>query len=152
MASDDALVQVAKALKSLKENEQFHGALERPLVSKALRHWAGIERLPPEECEEWQSDGQLMFVLGELRRLEHHCRAAGMKVPLQTVLAGKDELPLSDGRCLRGGELETAVDENPSEELPDLPPVDPRLWRKTMLWQLISFVLVVLVTRIGRRC
>eukprot|EP00913_Durusdinium_trenchii_P009184 g8633.t1 len=86
-----------------------------------------------------------MFVLGELRRLEHHCRAAGMKVPLQTVLAGKDELPLSDGPQIRWL--------NPAcqflAELPDLPPVDPRLWRKTMLWQLISFVLVVLVTRIG---
>ncbi|CAE7215179.1 ALKBH3, partial [Symbiodinium microadriaticum] len=77
--SDDDLVQVGKALSSLKDNERFHGVLQQPSVSKAVRHWAGIERLSPEECEDWQSDGQIMFVLAELRRLEHCCRKAGMK-------------------------------------------------------------------------
>mmetsp|Transcript_73221 Transcript_73221/g.161652 ORF Transcript_73221/g.161652 Transcript_73221/m.161652 type:complete len:169 (-) Transcript_73221:29-535(-) len=150
MAGDDALSQVAKALKSLKENDQFHGALEQPPVFKAVRHWAGIERLKPEECEEWQSNSQLMFVLAELRRLEHYCRAAGMKVPLEQVLAGKDELPLPDGRRLRGGEIEIMKKEtDETEDLPDLPPVDPRLWRKTFLWQIISAVTLALVMKIS---
>ncbi|CAL1143496.1 unnamed protein product [Cladocopium goreaui] len=150
MAGDDALSQVAKALKSLKENDQFHGALEQPPVFKAVRHWAGIERLKPEECEEWQSNSQLMFVLAELRRLEHYCRAAGMKVPLEQVLAGKDELPLPDGRRLRGGEIEIMKKEtDETEDLPDLTPVDPRLWRKTFLWQIISAVTLALVMKIS---
>ncbi|CAJ1409496.1 unnamed protein product [Effrenium voratum] len=32
----EGLVEVAKVLKSLKENESFHGALEHPSVSKAV--------------------------------------------------------------------------------------------------------------------
>jgi len=127
--SDDDLVQVGKALSSLKDNERFHGVLQQPSVSKAVRHWAGIERLSPEECEDWQSDGQIMFVLAELRRLEHCCRKAGMKVPLHTVLACEDELPLPDGRRLRGGKLEKPPVQSTLEDLPDLPPVDPRAWR-----------------------
>jgi len=153
MPGEEDLLQVAKVLKSLKENEQFHGALEQPSVSKAVRHWAGIERLKPEECEEWQSDSQLMFVLAELRRLEHYCRAAGMKVPLQTVLSGKDELLLSDGMRLRGGEVEIVKKETKEtdemEDLPDIPPVDPRIWKKTFLWQIISAVTLALVMKIS---
>mmetsp|Transcript_27001 Transcript_27001/g.62839 ORF Transcript_27001/g.62839 Transcript_27001/m.62839 type:complete len:173 (-) Transcript_27001:24-542(-) len=148
--SDDDLIQVGKALTSLKENERFHGALQQPSVSKAVRHWAGIERLSPEECEDWSSDGQIMFVLAELRRLEHCCRKANMKVPLHTVLAVEDELPLPDGRRLRGGDLLRPTEPKPSlEDLPDLPPVDPRAWRRTFLWQLFTMVLAAILARIG---
>jgi len=147
--SDDDLVQVGKALSSLKDNERFHGVLQQPSVSKAVRHWAGIERLSPEECEDWQSDGQIMFVLAELRRLEHCCRKAGMKVPLHTVLACEDELPLPDGRRLRGGKLEKPPVQSTLEDLPDLPPVDPRAWRRTLVWQLVTMVLAAVLARVG---
>ncbi|CAJ1446043.1 unnamed protein product [Effrenium voratum] len=155
LAMAEGLVEVAKVLKSLKENESFHGALEHPSVSKAVRHWGGLERLKPEECEEWQSDPRIMFVLAEFRRLEHFCRAAGMKVPLHTVLAKKDDLTLSDGRRLSGGELlppEKKEEEEEAEdllELPDPPPMDARTWKKTFLWQVISIVFVLIVTQLG---
>ncbi|CAE7619565.1 ALKBH3 [Symbiodinium natans] len=147
--SDDALLQVGKALSSLKQNERFHGVLQQPSVAKAVRHWAGIDRLAPEECEDWQSDPQIMFVLAELRRLEHYCRQAGMKVPLHTVLACEDELALPDGRRLRSGELVEPAVQTTEEDLPDLPPVDPRSWRRTLVWQLITMVLAAILARIG---
>ncbi|CAK9044857.1 unnamed protein product [Durusdinium trenchii] len=84
----------------------------------------------PEENEclgasQQLADGDLCTMEGMTQKHYMH-RVPEEDVPLQTVLAGKDELPLSDGpqirwlnpacRCLRGGELETAVDENPSED------------------------------------
>ncbi|CAJ1446044.1 unnamed protein product [Effrenium voratum] len=87
--------------------------------------------------------------------LEHFCRAAGMKVPLHTVLAKKDDLTLSDGRRLSGGELlppEKKEEEEEAEdllELPDPPPMDARTWKKTFLWQVISIVFVLIVTQLG---
>ncbi|CAJ1446042.1 unnamed protein product [Effrenium voratum] len=84
-----------------------------------------------------------------------HVAFHSRKVPLHTVLAKKDDLTLSDGRRLSGGELlppEKKEEEEEAEdllELPDPPPMDARTWKKTFLWQVISIVFVLIVTQLG---
>eukprot|EP00930_Biecheleria_cincta_P000303 TRINITY_DN10065_c0_g1_i1.p1 TRINITY_DN10065_c0_g1~~TRINITY_DN10065_c0_g1_i1.p1 ORF type:complete len:197 (+),score=32.22 TRINITY_DN10065_c0_g1_i1:35-625(+) len=132
-SNDRALQEVAQVLVALQRHDSFQNALQDPAVVKAVKHWTGEQRLPPEECEDWRSNPAIMMVLSEFRRLEHHCRAAGLKVPLATVLSGSDELSLADGRKLSAGKLlaprpePTAVDDG--QQLEDLPPIDPRAWR-----------------------
>eukprot|EP00931_Biecheleriopsis_adriatica_P052840 TRINITY_DN30810_c0_g1_i1.p1 TRINITY_DN30810_c0_g1~~TRINITY_DN30810_c0_g1_i1.p1 ORF type:complete len:181 (-),score=36.13 TRINITY_DN30810_c0_g1_i1:70-612(-) len=145
-ADDDALRQVAQALLSLKENERFHGEICAPDVNRAVRHWTGVERLKPEECEDWQSNPRIMFVLAEFRRLEYVCKKAGLKVPLDTVLACTDEMVLPDGRKLSHGEVVQMEQKADAFDLDDLPLVPPVNWKRTLMWQLLAMVLTLLLT------
>eukprot|EP00930_Biecheleria_cincta_P000304 TRINITY_DN10065_c0_g1_i2.p1 TRINITY_DN10065_c0_g1~~TRINITY_DN10065_c0_g1_i2.p1 ORF type:complete len:189 (+),score=50.21 TRINITY_DN10065_c0_g1_i2:35-601(+) len=150
-SNDRALQEVAQVLVALQRHDSFQNALQDPAVVKAVKHWTGEQRLPPEECEDWRSNPAIMMVLSEFRRLEHHCRAAGLKVPLATVLSGSDELSLADGRKLSAGKLlaprpePTAVDDG--QQLEDLPPIDPRAWRRQLIWQLITLLIVLVMTQ-----
>ncbi|CAE8624077.1 unnamed protein product, partial [Polarella glacialis] len=127
---------VAQSLASLKANDSFHGELERPEVSKAVKHWTNMVRLPPEECEDWQSDERIMSVFAEFRRLEHCCRVAGLKLPLSQVFERRDDLALPDGRQLAGGEIVAGIGDPDDDDMEweELPPQD---WRRALFWQLV---------------
>eukprot|EP00933_Yihiella_yeosuensis_P038452 TRINITY_DN3237_c0_g1_i7.p1 TRINITY_DN3237_c0_g1~~TRINITY_DN3237_c0_g1_i7.p1 ORF type:complete len:209 (+),score=47.51 TRINITY_DN3237_c0_g1_i7:38-628(+) len=142
----DALIQVSRALLALKSNDSFHGALERPEVRRAFNHWTGEARLPPEECEDWQSNPSTMMVLSELRRLEHCCRQASLKVPVKVVLERRDVLELPGGLLLEGGEL-YKVEPEKEDELEDLPARKPVDWRRQILWQVFTMVLALAMAK-----
>eukprot|EP00429_Kryptoperidinium_foliaceum_P096473 CAMPEP_0176251472 /NCGR_PEP_ID=MMETSP0121_2-20121125/35016_1 /TAXON_ID=160619 /ORGANISM="Kryptoperidinium foliaceum, Strain CCMP 1326" /LENGTH=200 /DNA_ID=CAMNT_0017591215 /DNA_START=18 /DNA_END=620 /DNA_ORIENTATION=+ len=100
-----ALRQVWLALGHLRSNESFHAALDCDDARAAVRHWSGEKRLPAEECEEWGQNPRLMMVLRELRQLQHACQLAGIKVPLNSVLAKSDVVDFPDGSKLIEGKL-----------------------------------------------
>mmetsp|Transcript_39401 Transcript_39401/g.101965 ORF Transcript_39401/g.101965 Transcript_39401/m.101965 type:complete len:334 (+) Transcript_39401:69-1070(+) len=94
------LAAVGAILESLQKDDAFHRALEYPEVMRAVDHWSGRKRLPPEQCEDWLKDPRLNFVFGRVRQLETECKRAGIGVPLDTVLARGDQLVLPDGRIV----------------------------------------------------
>jgi len=79
----------------LAEDEELQSDLKRPAVVKALKHWTGEARLPPAEAQELFADDTPEFqfhlkpVLGKLSRLQGACKAAGLGVPIDALLAGR---------------------------------------------------------------
>lgn len=90
--------EILASLKALAADDGFHGALEYPHVMKAVNHWSGKNRLAAEECEEWASDPKVMFVMGQMRRLQHACKLAGFGLPLDSILEKRASFNLPDGR------------------------------------------------------
>lgn len=100
MAADCSgpLKEVVSVLGALRDDDGFHSALQDPEVRRAVDHWLGGHRLPPEECEDWASEPRIMSVFTKLRQLQSYCQRAGTKVPLEAVLNRKTSFVLPDGR------------------------------------------------------
>mmetsp|Transcript_8250 Transcript_8250/g.22690 ORF Transcript_8250/g.22690 Transcript_8250/m.22690 type:complete len:209 (+) Transcript_8250:74-700(+) len=166
--SPEALYAVWQALTRLKGNDSFHEAIDCEEARKALRHWSGEKRLPPEECEEWEHNPRIMSVLRELRQLQHACQQASMKVPLQAVLARQDELELGGGARLKDGKLvqpSRTVDSEPhkqvgadsgeeaeaqgdEDEQGEEPPRN-KAATKQMMWQFAAVLVAALATKLA---
>mmetsp|Transcript_62092 Transcript_62092/g.134776 ORF Transcript_62092/g.134776 Transcript_62092/m.134776 type:complete len:262 (-) Transcript_62092:20-805(-) len=92
------LREVVEVLKLLKADESLHDLLERPEVLRAVKHWTGEERLPLEQCDDWEADSNVMSVLNKFKRLQFVCRRAGSGVPLQAVLERRAYFTLPTGQ------------------------------------------------------
>mmetsp|Transcript_59093 Transcript_59093/g.157264 ORF Transcript_59093/g.157264 Transcript_59093/m.157264 type:complete len:186 (-) Transcript_59093:113-670(-) len=136
----EAFKNVKRGLTALKEDEAFQHDLQRPEVIRALKHWANVERLPAEECEEWQHDYVIMRVFSRVRHLQHLCRTANMPLPLLHVLNGRDDIMVPKTREEEEHDRANQLDE---WGLPPLPPAEPLDWRKVIKQNLVVFVAVV---------
>lgn len=79
-------------LKHLAENNDLHERLADPLAEKALKHWTGINRLPPDESQKFMESGNINFIFERVRLLQGTCKACGMGFPLDHFLSRKKVL------------------------------------------------------------
>jgi len=112
----EALRAVWQALGLLKQDDRFHEALDNPEAQKALKHWTGEQRLPASETEDWEHNPRIMSIMNSLKQLQHACRFAGMKVPLDSVINRSDSISFPDGTELVEGKLRRAKKKTKKEE------------------------------------
>ena len=89
----DKVKSINAVLTKLSKDEDLHDDLKMPDVQKALQHWTGQKRLPPEEAEYLRDHRRSIYVLQRLQMLQMVCQEAGVKVPLDLMLEGKPRLP-----------------------------------------------------------
>jgi hypothetical protein len=58
-------------------------------VIRAINHWTGKNRLPPDQTLKFQDNYRVMAVLARVRKLQAICQDAGFGVPLERVLQGE---------------------------------------------------------------
>ncbi|CAM9808545.1 unnamed protein product, partial [Phaeothamnion confervicola] len=81
--------RVNKLLLALKRDAPFQDYLKDPAVMRALRHWTGEERLPPEEAQSLTEDNyRVEAVFSRISALQAACHDAGISVPLNAVRTG----------------------------------------------------------------
>eukprot|EP01040_Poterioochromonas_malhamensis_P011380 gene11380-12403_t len=83
------LEQVNAVLGKISQDEDFYDDLKIPLVKKALDHWTGKNRLPPDEAVQLQDNRRCVYVLQRIQMLQSVCQAAGIAVPLDLLLEKK---------------------------------------------------------------
>ena len=116
-------------LGQLADDADFQADLKRPTVQKAIDHWTNRARLKGPEAQELFGDAspeapRLRSVLAKISRLSAACKAAGMPVPIDRVLAGRRVA--FDPPAPKKKEA-PALDEY---GLPPLPPPTPFSWRR----------------------
>ena len=80
-------------LKMLAKDKDFQEDLKNTTVRKALKHWTGEARLPPDEAQEIFSDNyRIHSVLEKLRKVQFYSNQIGIPVPLDHLLAGESQL------------------------------------------------------------
>ena len=119
-------------LGQLADDADFQSDLKRPTVRKAINHWTNRARLQGPEAQELFGDAspeapRLRSVLAKISRLSAACKAAGMPVPIDRVLAARRVA--FDPPAPKTKEA-PALDEY---GLPPLPPPTPFSWRRFLL-------------------
>ncbi len=89
----EKLRQVDAVLQMFSKDEDLQDDLKMGEVKRALKHWTGESRLPPEEALMLQDHRRVVYVLQRLQILQQVCREAGIKVPLDLMLKGCQGLP-----------------------------------------------------------
>jgi hypothetical protein len=83
------LEQVNSVLHQVSQDDDFYDDLKMPIVLKALNHWTGKNRLPPEQAMELQENRRVMYVFKRFQTLASVCQAAGIQVPLNLLIEKK---------------------------------------------------------------
>ena len=125
----ERVAAVDGVLGQLADDADFQSDLKRPTVQKAINHWTNRARLKGPEAQELFGDAspeapRLRSVLAKISRLSAACKAAGMPVPIDRVLAGRRVA--FDPPAPKSKEA-PALDEY---GLPPLPPPTPFSWRR----------------------
>ena len=88
----EKLSHVNAVLLKLSKDEDLQDDLKLPAVVTAIDHWTGKNRLTPEKAQLLQNNRRVVYVLQRFQLLQAVCREAGMSVPLDHLLSGKQEL------------------------------------------------------------
>ena len=125
----ERVAAVDGVLGQLADDADFQSDLRRPTVQKAINHWTNRARLKGPEAQELFGDAspeapRLRSVLAKISRLSAACKAAGMPVPIDRVLAGRR---VAFDPPAPKKEEAPALDEY---GLPPLPPPTPFSWRR----------------------
>jgi hypothetical protein len=91
----EKIKNVNAVLHKLSKDDDFQDDLKSPEVKRALDHWTGRNRLPPEEAMKLQDNRRCIYVLQRLQMLQHVCHDAHIAVPFDLMMTGKDRLPES---------------------------------------------------------
>jgi hypothetical protein len=83
------LEQINAVIHKISQDDDFYDDLQMPIVQKALNHWTGRNRLPPEEAQELQDNRRVMYVFQRFQLLQSVCYSAGIPVPLNLLLEKK---------------------------------------------------------------
>lgn len=89
---EERLAQINSVLAMLAKDEDLQDDLKTPAVQTALKHWTGINRLPPEKAQHLQDNRRAMYVMQKLQILQAVCREAQLAVPLDHLVTGKRTL------------------------------------------------------------
>lgn len=99
----EKLRQVDSVLQMFARDVDLQDDLKMKEVKRAIKHWTGEERLPIEEAMALQDHRRVVYVLQRLQILQQVCRDAGIKVPLDLMLKGANQLPESFVTSVLGG-------------------------------------------------
>eukprot|EP01038_Epipyxis_sp_PR26KG_P004092 gene4092-5840_t len=88
----DKIDQINKVLSMLAHDEDLHDDFQLPEVQKALDHWTGVNRLPPDQAMQFMDHRRCVYVLQKLQIFQQVCKQAGLPVPLELMLKRKSEL------------------------------------------------------------
>ncbi len=88
------LRQVNMVLQKLAPDDDLHDDLLMPEVKRALNHWTGVSRLPPDEAVKLQDNRRVIYVLQRLQLFQSVCKQSGIhQVPIELFLNRKKYLP-----------------------------------------------------------
>jgi hypothetical protein len=102
----ESIRQVNGVLKKLAHDEDLQDDLKLMNVRLAIDHWSGIVRMQPEKYKKvLENDQRVNSVYPKLKLLQSVCNDANIKVPIDHMLGGKEELE----SYVRNEQIETVV-------------------------------------------
>lgn len=88
------LRQVNLMLQKLANDEDLHDDLLQADVKRAMQHWTGIKRLPPDEAVKLQENRRVVYVLQRLQIFQSVFKQAGIpQVPLELFIQRATQVP-----------------------------------------------------------
>lgn len=101
----ERLRQIDLVLQKLAADEDLHDDLLLPEVEKAINHWTGAKRLPPEEAVALQDHRRVVYVLQQIQLLQAQCKQAQIPVPFELFLNRCPGVPDELARRLFGADI-----------------------------------------------
>jgi hypothetical protein len=107
------LRHVNLVLQKLAGDEDLHDDLKTSEVQRAIQHWTGSKRLPPEDAVKLQHHRRVVYVLQRMQMFQMIFKQAGIThVPLNLLLEGKSAVPTDVALQLFGADIFDEKTEN----------------------------------------